>query len=253
MRIDDEPQLQGTPRAGRAHPSYVAADGRRRRRDGLPHGRPPIPRKERSVTPFTVVRSPAIPLGLANVDTDQLIPARFMKRPRAAGYGLFLLHDFRRAADGSIRDNPLDDPLRAGAAVMIARRNFGCGSSREAAVYALLDYGVRCVIAPSFGDIFASNAVKNGVLPARVSEPDAEALLSAAEAASAKPFDVDLVQQTIRAGDLVILFAIDPIAKTQLLNGWDDIDLTLAEEENIRSFHERDAKRRPWSLPASPP
>ena len=128
--------------------------------------------------PFTKIETPAIPLPLANVDTDQIIPARFMTRSRAEGYGRCLLHDFRFDANGAPRNNPLDDPRRAGAAVLIARRNFGCGSSREAAVYALADFGLCCVVAPSFGDIFASNAVKNGLLPARVSSEDAEALLA---------------------------------------------------------------------------
>jgi 3-isopropylmalate/(R)-2-methylmalate dehydratase small subunit len=119
---------------------------------------------------FTALETKAITLPQANIDTDQLIPARFLKHPRSEGYGRFLLHDLRRDASGSPRDNPIDHPTRAGAALLIARRNFGCGSSREGAVYALADFGVRCVAAPSFGDIFASNAVKNGLLPAQVSE-----------------------------------------------------------------------------------
>eukprot|EP01037_Dinobryon_pediforme_P001333 gene1333-1350_t len=119
----------------------------------------------------------AVPLPYASIDTDQLIPARFMSRPRAQGYGDLLLHD-RRAEPGF----PLDDPAFAGARIMVARRNFGSGSSREAAVYALVDAGIRCVIAPSFGDIFAANAVNNGLLPAKVSEADAEILLAAMQA-----------------------------------------------------------------------
>lgn len=197
--------------------------------------------------PFKTLETSAIPLALANVDTDQLIPARFMKRPRAEGYGPFLLHDLRQDAGGGPRDNPLDDPRRAGAAVLIARRNFGCGSSREAAVYALLDFGVRCVVAPSFGDIFASNAVKNGVLPARVSEADAEALLASLAVAEGRAVRVDLAAQTISAGNLVAPFAIDPVWKTQLLNGWDDVDLTMAEQSSIERFRVEDAKARPWA------
>jgi 3-isopropylmalate/(R)-2-methylmalate dehydratase small subunit len=181
------------------------------------------------------------------VDTDQLIPARFMKRPRSAGYGSFLLYDFRNALDGSKRENPLDDPRRAGAGVLIARRNFGCGSSREAAVYALKDYGIRCVIAPSFGDIFASNAIKNGVVPAEVTEADVEALLSSPTVLEGKEVEVDLASQRIVAGNLVVAFLIDPIAKTQLLNGWDDIDLTIAASDKIRFFRERDEAQRPWA------
>jgi|ERR1700722_19469435 3-isopropylmalate/(R)-2-methylmalate dehydratase small subunit len=197
--------------------------------------------------PFRTIESPGVPLALANVDTDQLIPARFMKRPRSAGYGPFLLFDLRNAADGSKRDNPLDDPLRAGAAVMVARRNFGCGSSREAAVYALQDYGLRCVIAPSFGDIFMSNAIKNGVLPAQVTEADAEALLASPALIEGRAIRVDLAAQTIAAGNLVVPFAIEAVAKTQLLNGWDDIDFTIAEHAKIERFREQDARARPWA------
>ncbi len=109
----------------------------------------------------------ACPLAQANVDTDQLIPARFMKEPRSVGYGQFLLHDLRHDESGKPRhDFVLEHPQASQASILVARRNFGAGSSREAAVYALVDFGFRCVIAPSFGDIFASNAVNNGLLPA---------------------------------------------------------------------------------------
>jgi 3-isopropylmalate/(R)-2-methylmalate dehydratase small subunit len=201
--------------------------------------------------PFRIVEAPARALPLANIDTDQLIPARFMKRPRSEGYGSFLLHDLRFDADGAPRpDSPLPQVGEGSpTAVMVARRNFGCGSSREAAVYALADYGVRCVIAPSFGDIFASNAVKNGLLPARVSEEDAEALLASDGLAAGLPVRVDLEAQTITAGNLVIPFAIDPVWRTQLLNGWDDIDLTRAQAPAIAAFRERDSAARPWATP----
>jgi len=198
--------------------------------------------------PLKTIETPAIPLARANVDTDQLIPARFMKRPRAAGYGPFLLYDLRNNEAGPIGDNLMDDPRRAGAAIMVARRNFGCGSSREAAVYALLDYGIRCVIAPGFGDIFASNAVKNGVLPARVSEADAEALLSSPGVIEGRPVLVDLGAQTATAGNLVVAFEIDPVWRTQLLNGWDDIDLTMAERPAIDRFRAQDLRARPWAV-----
>lgn len=201
--------------------------------------------------PFKPLETQAIALPLANIDTDQLIPARFMKRPRSVGYGVGLLHDLRRDESGEPRDNPLDDPSRAGASLLIARRNFGCGSSREAAVYALMDFGIRCVVAPSFGDIFASNAVKNGLLPAKVSEADAEALLASHAVAEGGPVRVDIVAQTISAGNWVAHFALDPVWKVQLLNGWDDIDLTLAEQPRIDRFRARDAKARPWATPAA--
>ena len=199
--------------------------------------------------PFETIELPAVPLALANVDTDQLIPARFMKRPRSAGYGDYLLYDLRNDPAGSVNGDRLDDPRHAGAAVLIARRNFGCGSSREAAVYALQDYGVRCVIAPSFGDIFASNAVKNGVLPARVTEADAEALLASPPILEGHPVRVDLLAETVTAGNLVIPFAIDAIWRKQLLNGWDDIDFTIAEQPAIARFRTLDAIARPWATP----
>lgn len=190
------------------------------------------------MTPFSLATGQALRLPLANVDTDQLIPARFMKEPRKPlGYGRFLLHDL-------IGDGTAPAP-RDGQSILIARRNFGCGSSREAAVYALADQGFRVVIAPSFGDIFASNCVKNGVVPATVSETDAEALLAAADL----PVTVDLEAGRITAGNLVVDFTIDPVWRTQLLKGWDDIDLTLAENDAISAFVARDAVARPWAAP----
>jgi 3-isopropylmalate/(R)-2-methylmalate dehydratase small subunit len=205
--------------------------------------------EERLVEPFGKMKTQAIALPMANIDTDQLIPARFINRSRAEGYGSHLLYDMRRDPDGAMRVNPFDDPDRVGAAVLIARRNFGCGSSREAAVYALKDFGIRCVVAPSFGDIFASNAIKNGLLPARVTEADAEALLTSHAAAAGGPINVDLVAQIISAGNWVAPFSIDPVWRTQLLNGWDDIDLTLAEQPLIDHFHARDVLVRPWATP----
>jgi 3-isopropylmalate/(R)-2-methylmalate dehydratase small subunit len=202
--------------------------------------------------PFTRLTAAACPLPMANIDTDQLIPARFMRRPRAEGYGDYLLHDLRVSSDDGKRDFPLNDPVYAGCEILIARRNFGCGSSREAAVYALADYGIRVVIAPSFGDIFASNAIKNGLLPARISEEDAERLLAASDMVTARPISVDLESQTVTAGNLVLPFSIDPVWKKQLLNGLDDIDLTLRETSLIESFAARDRQTRPWAAPAAP-
>jgi 3-isopropylmalate/(R)-2-methylmalate dehydratase small subunit len=188
--------------------------------------------------PFTTETAAMLKLPVANVDTDQLIPARFMKEPRKPdGYGRFLLHDLL-AEGGHQRPVP-------GQAILVARRNFGCGSSREAAVYALADFGFRVVIAPSFGDIFASNCVKNGVVPATVSEADAEALLAVGD----MPVTVDLAAQRIACGNVVVDFAIDPVWRTQLLNGWDDIDLTFAEAERIKAFVARDGASRAWAAP----
>jgi len=200
--------------------------------------------------PFTSLTARACPLPYANVDTDQLIPARFMRRPRSQGYGPFLLHDLRRGPDGELDPQfPLNAPAYAGAQILVARRNFGGGSSREAAVYALADFGFRAVIAPSLGDIFSSSAIKNGLLPARVEEAEAERLLAALETGQTSELTVDLEAQTIRCGETAISFAIDPVWKQQLLNGWDDIDLTLNEAPAISAFFARDALARPWAAP----
>jgi 3-isopropylmalate/(R)-2-methylmalate dehydratase small subunit len=202
--------------------------------------------------PFTTLAALACKLPFANIDTDQLIPARFMRRPRTQGYGDFLLHDLRFDAAGAPKlEFPLNDPKVAGCEIILAGRNFGCGSSREAAVYALADYGIRAVIAASFGDIFASNAVKNGVLPAQISEQDAERLLQADELVGSRPLTIDLVAQTITIGNLVVPFAIDPVWKKQLLNGWDDIDMTRNEAATIARFTENDERRRPWMKPVN--
>ena len=202
--------------------------------------------------PFRTLDAIACPLPLSNVDTDQLIPARFMKRSRADGYGGFLLHDLRFDEAGAPKpDCPLNRPERQGAQILVARRNFGSGSSREAAVYALVDYGIACVIAPSFGDIFASNAVNNGLLPAIVSEDDGEALLSVLEGGALRA-RVDLETLTIDAGGLSVPFSVDPVWRTRLLNGWDDIDMTRSHLDAIAAFMEADRMRRPWMQPAKP-
>jgi 3-isopropylmalate/(R)-2-methylmalate dehydratase small subunit len=199
---------------------------------------------------FTSLTAIACPLGLENVDTDQLIPARFMKRPRADGYGGFLLHDLRFTADGQPNERfVLNQRRYAAAGCLVARRNFGTGSSREAAVYALYDYGVRCVIAPSFGDIFASNAVKNGLLPATVAEADARLLLAALEGAGTPLLTISLDACTIRCGDLEIVFSIDPVRRLQLLNGWDDIDMTDRHRNAIAAFRRRRVFAAQWAFP----
>lgn len=202
--------------------------------------------------PFKTLDAIACPLPQSNVDTDQLIPARFMKRSRADGYGGFLLCDLRFDENGEPKtDCPLNDTIRQGAQILVSRRNFGSGSSREAAVYALVDYGVSCVIAPSYGDIFASNAVNNGLLPAVVSEEDCEALLAGLQD-GADTATVDLEALTIRCANLVVPFTVDPVWRTKLLNGWDDIDLTRSHSEAIAAFAAADRERRPWMQPNRP-
>lgn len=191
-------------------------------------------------------RGLAAPLPLANVDTDQLIPARFMSAPRSAGYGRFLLHDLRHEADGTPRAGfPLDEPAARGASVLIARRNFGGGSSREAAVYALVDAGFKAVLAPSFGDIFAGNAVNNGLLPARVEEAEIEALI----ARGPHCVEIDLDASWILSGGRSIRFELDPVHRLKLLNGWDDIDLTRAHADEIAAFTAARRTAQPWLWP----
>ncbi len=169
-----------------------------------------------------------IRLPLENVDTDQLIPARFMSVPRSQGYGPYLMHDLRRDAAGDLLpDFALN---RARGSVLFAGRNFGSGSSREAAVYALVDAGFVAVVAPSFGDIFASNAVNNGLLPARLSA-DQIADLGAGETAQ-----VDLATKTLTVGAVSARYDLDDTWREKLINGWDDIDLTLQHRERIAQY-----------------
>ncbi len=200
--------------------------------------------------PFRTLEGAACPLPLANIDTDQIISARFMKRPRSeGGYGQYLLYDFRFDEDGKARDFALNDPRYSNARIVIAKRNFGCGSSREPAVYALADYGVTCVIAPSFGDIFASNSIRNGVLPAAVSEADADALLQSAHVLAGLPVRVDLAQQTIVAGNLSVSFDVPMQWKARLINGWDDVDMTRAHAGEIAAFATKYESENTWALP----
>ncbi|MEM7613623.1 MAG: 3-isopropylmalate dehydratase small subunit [Pseudomonadota bacterium] len=167
----------------------------------------------------------ALRLPRDGIDTDQLIPARFMARPRAEGYGDLLLYDLRRASDGTL--DP-DFPLNGAAApILIAGRDFGTGSSREAAVYALVDAGIRAVLAPSFGDIFAGNAGNNGLLTA-VLPPDVLEGLG-------DVLRIDLEAKTITSGAQRIPFPLDGVTQQKLINGWDDIDLTLSHTSAINA------------------
>ena len=200
---------------------------------------------------FVRLVAKACPLLLANVDTDQILPARFLKLPRSAELGRVLFQDLRRDGDGNERaDFPLNQPQWRDAKVLIAGRNFGGGSSREAAVYALYEAGIRCVIAPSFGDIFAQNSVKNGLLTAVLAEADVAELAAAIAADPDMPVTVDLEQQTIARGNRSFAFSIDPVSRNQLLNGWDDVDLTDSYATRIATFKAADRERRPWVRPA---
>jgi 3-isopropylmalate/(R)-2-methylmalate dehydratase small subunit len=202
---------------------------------------------------FVRLASRACPLLLPNVNTDMILPARFLKLPRSPELGSTLFYDLRRDAAGNERpDFLLNQPVWRDARILIAGRNFGGGSSREAAVYALYEAGIRCVIASSFGDIFAQNSVKNGLLTAVLSEADVAELGSAIAADPDMPVTVDLEQQTISRGNRSFTFAIDPTSRNQLLNGWDDVDLTESHRDRIAAFKTADRRRRPWAAPPRP-
>ena len=199
---------------------------------------------------FVSLTAPACPLAIANLNTDQLLPARYLKWPRAAGLGKVLLQDLRFDADGRERpDFPLNRPAWRAAKILVGGRNFGCGSSRESAVYALYDFGIRCVITPSFGDIFSGNAVQNGLLTAIVAEEQAAEMTAALLATPGLAVAVDLEQRTIRCGDRAYAFSIDPVSRMRLLNGWDDIALTESLRDRIAAFKADDRIRRPWAPP----
>ena len=187
---------------------------------------------------FVRVKGVAAPLPLANIDTDMIIPARYMKALTRSGLGKHLFRELRYDADGRERaDFILNRPPCRDARILIAESNFGCGSSREHAVWALTDFGIRCIIAPSFGDIFAGNARKNGLLLIPLSDDRCTALRSAVEYAPDGPVDVDLEEQQIRpAAGGAIDFAIDPGDRRILMEGLDDIERTLRHADAIARF-----------------
>lgn len=195
--------------------------------------------------PLRRVEGIVAPLDRADVDTDQIIPKQFLKRVERAGYGRFLFHDWRLHPDGSPRaDFVLNQPGYAGAAVLAAGRNFGCGSSREHAAWSIVDYGFRVVIAPSFADIFQSNCYQNGILPLALPEDEAAGLLARAAAQPGYCVAVDLEARTIAdAAGWRLEFEIDDFRRRCLLEGLDDIGLTLQSESEISRFEERAAGR----------
>ncbi len=201
---------------------------------------------------FVRLTDKACPLLLPNVNTDMIFPARFLKLPRTPELGDTLFYDLRRDAAGNERpDFLLNQPRWRDVKILVAGRNFGGGSSREAAVYALYEAGIRCVITSSFGDIFAQNSVKNSLLTAVLSEPEVEELGAAIAADPDLPVTVDLEQQTILRGNRSYSFTIDPVSRNQLLNGWDDIDMTQSHRDQIAAFKVADSQRRPWARPPS--
>jgi 3-isopropylmalate/(R)-2-methylmalate dehydratase small subunit len=197
---------------------------------------------------FQRLEAVALPVAMANVDTDQITPARFLWRPPEDGYAQILFHDLR--FDDSGAEKPgfiLNRPEHRDARILVAGRNFGCGSSREHAVWALHDYGIRAVIAPSFGDIFFNNSFKHGLLPIVLPEPRVEAILAALARAPRAPMTVDLEAQRVIGPDGVAdAFSIDPFRKRLLLEGLDEIGFTLSHQDEIVAF-ERDYERAlPW-------
>jgi 3-isopropylmalate/(R)-2-methylmalate dehydratase small subunit len=191
--------------------------------------------------PFTQHTGLVACMDRAAVDTDQIIPKQFLKRIERTGFGQFLFFDWRFKEDGS--DNPdfeLNKPEAAGATVLMARRNFGCGSSREHAVWALADYGIKVVIAPSFADIFYNNCFKNSVLPIKLSEETVEQLFQRAAEHPGYKLSVDLDKQTVTdEHGLKLSFEVDESRRHNMLHGLDDIALTLLQEDKIAAFEAR--------------
>jgi len=192
------------------------------------------------MTPFTTHTGLVAPMDRSDVDTDQIIPKQFLKRIERTGFGQFLFFDWRFLDDGS--ENPefeLNRPDYRGATILLARRNFGCGSSREHAPWALADYGFRVLIAPSFADIFYNNCFKNGLLPIRLDEATVDDLFQRTERHPGYQLTVDLESQTITdAYDLSLSFEVDPFRRHCLLNGLDDIALTLEHEDKIAAYEQ---------------
>ncbi len=192
--------------------------------------------------PFVRHRGLVLPLDRANVDTDQIIPKQFLKRIERSGYEDVLFYDWRYLDDGK---TPNDDfvlnlPRYAGASILLARDNFGCGSSREHAPWALHDYGFRALIAPSFADIFYNNCFNNGMLPIRLDPQQVDELFAEALATEGYALEVDLPAQTVSKPDgSTITFEIDPFLKERLLKGWDQIGLTLRHEAAIEAYEKR--------------
>ena len=198
--------------------------------------------------PFTQLTAIAAPIDLANVDTDQIIPARFLRKLRGPGYERLAFHDIRFDADG--KENPdfvLNKPPYRDAKILVAGANFGCGSSREAAVYVLFDYGVRSVIAPSFGDIHYGNQLQNGMLPVMLSDEICQKLRRQLHAEPGAQISVDLEAQKVTGPDSATYrFEIEPNHKERLLKGLDDIGLVMQNIKEIEAFEQRHQSEMPW-------
>jgi len=191
--------------------------------------------------PFRIHKGKVAPLLRVNIDTDQIIPKQFLKRIERTGFGEFLFYDWRRSPDGNLDPSfPLNQARYTGASVLVAGKNFGCGSSREHAVWALSDFGFRAVIAPSFADIFANNCVKNGVLTVVLSEEEVAEIARRASETAEYQVEVDLEKCRVRDGQgFSPTFHIDEFARRCLLEGLDDIGLTLQQEADIAAYEAR--------------
>jgi 3-isopropylmalate/(R)-2-methylmalate dehydratase small subunit len=198
---------------------------------------------------FTELTGVAAPLPMINVDTDMIIPKQFLKTIKRTGLGINLFQEMRYDAEG--RENPdfvLNKPAYRKAEVLVTGANFGCGSSREHAPWALMDFGIRCVIAPSFADIFYNNAAKNGILLITLPQAEIDKLMDDASRGANARLTIDLPNQEIRRPDgEVIHFDIDPFKKKCLIEGLDDIGLTLNKKDAIDSFEQRSQLSRPWA------
>ena len=209
------------------------------------------------IDPFNVHRGFVVPLDRANVDTDQIIPKQFLKSIKRTGYGENLFDAWRFIDEGEIGKNPnerkinrefiLNDPRYQGVSILLGRRNFGCGSSREHAVWALLEFGIRCVIAPSYADIFYNNCFKNGLLPIVLKEQNIDYLFGLATGPRALEVEVNLEAQQLSIETVDdIPFEIDPGRKEPLLLGLDDIGMTFVYSDEIREFEVRHREAMPW-------
>jgi 3-isopropylmalate/(R)-2-methylmalate dehydratase small subunit len=197
---------------------------------------------------FIKLEGVAAPLPMINVDTDMIIPKQYLKTIHRTGLGKALFDEMRHNPDGS--DNPdfvLNKPAYAKAQILVTGENFGCGSSREHAPWALLDFGIRCIIAASFADIFYNNCFKNGILPIKLPQSDVDKLMDDAERGANAVVTVDLEKQEIRGPDGgMVTFEVDPFRKQCLLNGWDDISLTLRAEDKISAYEKDHKAQAPW-------
>ena len=198
--------------------------------------------------PFTTLTGVAAPFPLINVDTDMIIPKQFLKTIKRTGLGKALFHELRFDEKGQEKPEfVLNKPAYRKAQILVAGDNFGCGSSREHAPWALLDFGIRCVISTSFADIFYNNCFKNGILPIVVSPGNLKKLMDDAERGANATISIDLAAQEIRGPDGgMIRFDIDPFRKHCLMNGLDDIGLTMEKQSDIDKFERSQAERRPW-------